>query len=250
MNHEKQFCLPRHVAIVMDGNGRWAKNRLLPRVIGHRTGASAARKAIQFCLDNHIEVLTLFALSIENFLNRPSREVDLLLNLFLENLQNNIQELNANNIRIRFIGDRTNFQKTLQQTMDNAEQLTCQNSKLQLVIAINYSGRWEIVETARKIAERVRNHELEPAEINQKYFASQLCLNDLPEPDLLIRTSGEQRISNFLLWHFAYTEMYFPDIYWPDFDAAAFQNAIDFYRTRQRRFGYTDEQLDTHYAEI
>lgn len=248
MNHKKQFCLPRHVAIVMDGNGRWAKKRFLPRIVGHRTGASAVRKAIQFCLDKKIEVLTLFALSIENFLNRPAKEVDLLLNLFLENLQNNIQELNANNIRIRFIGNRSSFQNSLQQTMSQAEELTKLNSRLQLVIAINYSGRWDIVEAIKQIAKQVQNQQLLPEEINQEYFAQQLSLFNLPEPDLLIRTSGEQRISNFLLWHFAYTEMYFPDIYWPDFDAVAFQQAIDFYQTRQRRFGYTDEQLDSQYA--
>lgn len=252
MSQKKQFCFPRHVAIVMDGNGRWAKKRFLPRVVGHRVGASAVRKAIQFALDHQIEVLTLFALSVENFLNRPAKELELLLDLFFESLQSNIQELHANHIRIRFIGERTRFQASLQKAILDAEALTAQNSKLQLVIAMNYSGRWDIVEAVRQIAEKVKNNVLMPAEINQQYFANQLCLQDLSEPDLLIRTGGEKRISNFLLWHLAYTEMYFSDIYWPDFDAHVFQQAIDFYRTRQRRFGYTDEQLNSKvdYATI
>lgn len=244
MTHKKQFSLPRHVAIVMDGNGRWAKKRFLPRIFGHRMGATAVRKAIQFCLDQKIEVLTLFALSIENFLNRPTKELELLLELFSENLQRNIQELHANHIRIRFIGDCSHFQKSLQQMMFEAEKLTEHNSKLQLIIAINYSGRWDVIQAVRHLAEEVKNNRLNPEQIDQICFQNCLSLKDLPEPDLLIRTSGEQRISNFLLWHFAYTEMYFTNLYWPDFDTVAFKQAIEFYQTRQRRFGYIDEQLE------
>ncbi len=232
----------------MDGNGRWARQRLLPRVAGHRAGAMAVRKAVEFAAEQNLKALTLFALSVENFHCRPTREVQLLLKLFLESLQNNLKELREKNIRLRVIGDRSPFDESLLNQIDYSEQSTSTNTGLQLVMAINYSGRWDITQAARKLAAQVSHQQLSIADITPELFQQQLCLPDLPEPDLLIRTSGEQRISNFMLWQFAYTEMFFTDLYWPDFDAKAFQLALDFYYSKQRRFGRTSEQLETQYA--
>lgn len=235
----------KHVAIVMDGNGRWAKQRMMPRVAGHHAGAEAVRKVVEFAVEQQLEALTLFALSVENFHCRPPNEVQLLLKLFLESLQNNLQELKEKNIRLRIIGDRTPFDKPLLDQIHYSEQLTCNNTGLQLIMAINYSGRWDITEASRKIAQMVLEQQITINDINSSLFQQQLCLPDLPEPDLLIRTSGEQRISNFMLWQFAYTEMFFTDLYWPDFDNVAFQSAIDFYYSKQRRFGRTGEQVES-----
>ncbi len=238
----------KHVAIVMDGNGRWARQRLLPRVAGHRAGAMAVRKAVEFAAEQNLKALTLFALSVENFNCRPAREVQLLLKLFLESLQNNLKELREKNIRLRVIGDRGPFDESLLNQIDYSEKSTSSNTGLQLVMAINYSGRWDITQAAQKLATQVAHQQLSVSDITAELFQQQLCLPDLPEPDLLIRTSGEQRISNFMLWQFAYTEMFFTDLYWPDFDAKAFQRALDFYYSKQRRFGRTSEQLETQYA--
>lgn len=239
---------PKHIAIVMDGNGRWAKERNLPRIFGHQEGTQAVQRAVEFCLNNHVEVLTLFALSVENFKNRPRAEVDLLMQLFLESLQINREKLNTNQVRLHIIGDRNIFSANLQAKIEETENLTINHTKLTLVIAINYSGRWDIVEAAKRLAKQVLEKQKQLEDISYESFANELCLHDLPEPDLLIRTSGEKRISNFMLWQFAYTELYFSQIHWPDFDENVFKQAIECYRTRQRRFGHTSEQIESNYA--
>lgn len=236
--------IPKHVAIVMDGNGRWAKNRGLPRVMGHRAGVEAVQKAVQFCVDQaEISVLTLFALSVENFKCRPQTEVKLLLRLFLESLQRNLQALHDKNISIKIIGDRSIFNDRLLAVVDEAETLTANNQGLTLAVAINYSGRWDIVQASKRLARLVALKQLDVDAIDDEIFARHLSLQDFTEPDLLIRTSGEQRISNFMLWQFAYTELYFPDCYWPDFDENIFKQALTFYASRQRRYGRTGEQV-------
>lgn len=234
--------LPRHVAIVMDGNGRWASRRKLPRVAGHRMGAKSVRRIIEYCAKLKVEVLTLFAFSLENH-SRPRAEVNFLMSLFLESLEKNTEQLNENNVQLRIIGDHTRFDEKLLAQIHRSEALTKKNTGLVLVIAINYSGRWDIARAAQRCAEKVEKNQLSVDDIDQDLLQTQLCLADLLAPDLLIRTSGEQRISNFMLWQFAYTEIYFSPIFWPDFDEAAFNDAIAFYQTRQRRFGLTPEQV-------
>ncbi|MBS0350649.1 MAG: di-trans,poly-cis-decaprenylcistransferase [Proteobacteria bacterium] len=238
----------KHVAIVPDGNGRWARRRLMPRVAGHHVGAQAVRKAVEFSVENNLEILTLFALSVENYFHRPANEVQLLLKLFLESLRDNLTELNQQNVRLRIVGDRSLFDKTLLSSIEKSEAITAKNTGLELIMALNYSGRWDIVQAAQRLCKEVLAGKLQPEEITEFSFQKQLCLSELPEPDLLIRTGGEQRISNFMLWQFAYTELYFTDIYWPDFDKQAYQKAIDFYYSKQRRFGRVTEQVTTQYA--
>ncbi len=238
----------KHVAIIPDGNGRWARKRLLPRAAGHHAGAQAVRRAVEFSLEHNLQVLSLFALSVENYQRRPPHEVQLLLSLFLESLQNNIQELNQKNVRLRIIGDHTPFGKDLLQQIESSERITENNTGLQLVMALNYSGRWDIAQAAKKVIQQVMEGKLSPNEINDLILQKYLSLSELPEPDLLIRTGNEQRISNYLLWQFAYTELFFMDIYWPDFDRQAFQQAVNFYYSKQRRFGRTGEQVATQYA--
>ncbi len=238
----------KHIAIVMDGNGRWANQRLLPRVAGHRAGAGVVRRIVEYSVEKKLEALTLFALSVENFNHRPLHEVQLLLKLFLESLQSNLKELNEKGIRLRIIGDRSPFDKNFLEQINNSEKLTEKNTGLQLIMAINYSGRWEITKAARQLAQRVLEGQITIEEITPTSFQQCLSLADISEPDLFIRTSGEQRISNFMLWQFAYTEMYFTDTLWPDFNEEAFQDAIDFYYSKQRRFGHTSEQLEKQYA--
>jgi undecaprenyl diphosphate synthase len=238
----------KHVAIVMDGNGRWARRRLLPRAAGHHAGAQAVRRAVEFGIEQNLQALTLFALSVENFNLRPPHEVHLLLKLFLDSLRGNLAELNEKNVRLRIIGDRSPFDESLLKQIEYSEQLTQHNTGLQLVMAINYSGRWDITRATQRLAQQVLDQQITVSAITSSALQQQLCLPELPEPDLLIRTSGEQRISNFMLWQFAYTEMFFTDIYWPDFDHHAFQSAVDFYYSKQRRFGRTSEQVDTQYA--
>lgn len=234
----------KHVAIVMDGNGRWAKKRALPRMAGHQMGAQAVRKATEFAVKNKLEVLTLFALSIENLLHRPEEEVHFLLELFSENLVNEVPELQKNNVRLRVMGDRSVLSAHLQHKIHQAEKLTASNAGLNLVIAINYSGRWDITQAVQKIVQQVGHNLIKHSDVDESLIHSFLSCSDLPEPDLLIRTSGEQRMSNFMLWQFAYTEFYFTPILWPDFDEAAFSEALEWYRLRERRFGKTSEQLE------
>ena len=236
--------LPRHIAIIMDGNGRWAKQRMLPRTAGHGAGVGAVRTTIECCAARGIDVLTLFAFSSENW-RRPAQEVSVLMGLFLSTLERETNKLHQNNVRIRVIGDRSAFAPELQARIDNAEQVTSGNTGLNLVIAANYGGRWDITEAARGLAEQVQSGELSPSQINSDLLASRLALADLPEPDLFIRTGGERRISNFLLWQLAYTELYFSSALWPDFDEKELELALNDYASRQRRFGYTSEQLES-----
>lgn len=235
--------LPRHIAIVMDGNGRWAKRRFMPRPAGHREGAKAAQRVVRACMDRGIEVLTLFAFSSENW-RRPPAEVATLMGLFLETLRSEIRRLRENNVRVRFIGDRNAFSETLQLYMNQAETLSAENTGLTLVIAANYGGRWDIVQATRQLAWEVAEGHLAPMEISTRHVQTRLCLWDLPEPDLFIRTGGEQRISNFLLWQLAYTEFYFSDQLWPDFKAEDLDQACAAFAKRQRRFGQTSEQVE------
>lgn len=234
--------LPKHVAIIMDGNGRWAKQRHLPRISGHQEGLKAVRRTAKACAEAGVEVLTLFAFGKENW-QRPTQEVDFLMKLFLSALRNEIQKLHENNIKLRFIGDRESFSAELQQRMQEAEQLTISNTGLKLIIAADYSGQWDIIQAVRKLASEVEQGVIKAADITSKKFASQLSMADLPLPDLLIRTSGERRISNFLLWQLAYTELYFTDIFWPDFNEHSLADALTFYNQRERRFGVISEQL-------
>ena len=227
---------PRHLAIVMDGNHRWAKSRRLPGAAGHRAGAKNVKAIAQACADRGVECLTLFAFSTENW-HRPRREVNLLLDLMRGVLNDDIEELNAKGARLRFIGDRQRFPQDLQRLMDRAEQRTAANNRLRLTVATNYGGRWDIVQAARQMACAVRDGTLAPEAIDEECFGSFLSLADLPPPDMCIRTGGDRRISNFLLWDFAYTEFYFTADYWPDFDAEQLAQAFADFSARQRRYG-------------
>lgn len=234
--------LPRHIAIIMDGNGRWAKQRHLPRVAGHKAGVDAVRETVKLCVEKKVEVLTLFAFSSENW-QRPEQEVSYLMGLFLTALQREAKKLHKQNIQLRIIGNRDRFDKKLHEQIAAAEQLTANNTGLKLVIAANYGGRWEIAEAMRNIAIDIEQGKISSHDITPELLKNYFTMADLPEPDLFIRTSGEQRISNFLLWHLAYTELYFTDVFWPDFNAAELEKALAFFATRERRFGYTGEQL-------
>ncbi|MGA7802064.1 MAG: isoprenyl transferase [Gammaproteobacteria bacterium] len=236
-------ALPRHVAIIMDGNGRWAKRRMLPRVAGHHEGVKAVRRVVEACSSLGIEALTLFAFSSENW-RRPRTEVGLLMDLFINTLQRQVDKLHRNGVRVQFIGDRSAFSDKLRRLMDSAESLTAYNNGLVLTIAANYGGRWDIAQAARCLAAEVAAGRLEPEAITQDTLAEHLSLAHLPEPDLFIRTGGEQRVSNFLLWQLAYTELYFTDTLWPDFDRACLGQALESFAGRQRRFGRTGDQVE------
>jgi undecaprenyl diphosphate synthase len=228
--------MPTHLAIIMDGNYRWAKDRLLPGAAGHRAGARQVRPLAEACADAGIDCLTLFAFSTENW-RRPPREVRLLMDLMRNVLENDIEELNQRDVRLRVIGDRSRFDLDLQRRMHSAEERTRGNSRMQLNIAANYGGRWDITEAARALARDVQSGQIDVDQIDEKLFAGYLSLGDLPQPDLCIRTGGDNRISNFLLWDMAYTELYFTDTYWPDFDERELSRALSLYVERQRRFG-------------
>lgn len=235
--------LPKHIVIVMDGNGRWAKQRNKPRVAGHKAGVEATREVVQLAAKQGVEVLSLFAFSSENW-HRPGSEVSFLMDLFLKALAREVRQLHKNNIRISFIGELTRFNDKLQASMQESEQLTAANTGMQLNIAVNYGGRWDITQACRKMAELVQNQQIQTTDIDEASLAQHLCMADLPEPDLFIRTSGEQRISNFFLWQLAYTELYFTDTYWPDFREESFNEALQAYAQRKRRFGKTEEQVE------
>lgn len=235
--------MPRHVAIIMDGNGRWAQMRGLPRAAGHQAGFKATREIVECCGRRQLEALTLFAFSSENW-KRPANEVSRLMDLFLGALKSEVGSIHRNNVRMRFIGDRSAFSEKLQQQMDNAEALTGDNTGMKLAIAVNFGGRWDVINTARQLAGKVASGEMQLSDINDESFSSHSSLPDYPEPDLFIRTGGEKRISNFLLWHLAYTEMYFSDVLWPQFNDEELQRGIDFFIGRQRRFGKTGEQIN------
>jgi len=238
-----QGSLPRHIAIIMDGNGRWARARLLPRYAGHREGVKSVRRAVEACLDKNIEALTLFAFSSENW-RRPGEEVSLIMDLFVHALKKEVVALNRNGVRLRFIGDRTAFSDKLCALIAAAEEETRGNSDLDLVIAANYGGQWDITRAVQTLAGRLATGELQPQDVTPEVLAAEICLADLPPPDLFIRTGGEQRISNFLLWQLAYTELYFTDVLWPAFDEHKLDEALLWYTNRQRRFGRTGEQVE------
>lgn len=234
--------LPRHIVIIMDGNGRWAKMRHRPRSIGHRAGARAVNACIDACLQKGIEALTLFAFSSENW-RRPPEEVGALMQLFLRTLDHEVEELHRRGVRLRFIGERNAFAPQIRTRMGEAEALTLGNQRLHLSIAANYGGRQDMVEAARALAREVAAGRLAPEDIDEERLSSVFSLHDLPEPDLFIRTGGERRISNFLLWQLAYCELYFTDTLWPDFDAEALQLALQEFARRERRFGMISEQI-------
>ncbi len=235
--------LPVHIAVIMDGNGRWAKQRSLPRHAGHRAGVKAVRATVEQAVRLGVRHLTLFAFSSENW-RRPPDEVSSLMRLFLESLQREVAELHDNNVRLEFIGDRSRLGDGLLRKIESAEKLTAGNDGLHLIVAVAYGGRWDIVEASRRIAARVAAGEIEPADIDTDMLAGEMQLAGVPDPDLLIRTGGEKRVSNFLLWYIAYAELWFCDTLWPDFRAADFDAAIEYYRSRQRRYGHTGEQLE------
>jgi len=230
--------VPRHIAIIMDGNGRWAKRRLMPRVAGHRKGVEALRGVIRACAERGVTHLTVFAFSSENW-RRPQEEVTLLMELFLRALENEVARLHENDIRFRVIGELSGFSERIQTLIRDAEALTRDNSRLTFTVAANYGGRWDIVQAVKKLMAAA----VTPEEVDEAALMQHLSMADMPEPDLFIRTGGEQRISNFLLWQLAYTELYFTETLWPDFDAAALDAAIVSFRTRERRFGRTSEQV-------
>jgi undecaprenyl diphosphate synthase len=229
--------VPRHVAIIMDGNGRWAKKRFLPRVGGHRKGVEAVREVVKACIERRVEFLTLFAFSSENW-RRPDDEVTFLMQLFLRSLEQEVVKLHENGIRFKVVGDLTRFDARIVEHIRRGEALTAGNTRLTLTVAANYGGRWDILQAA----DRCRQ-ENPAAPITEERLSAFLSMAYAPEPDLFIRTGGEQRVSNFLLWQLAYTELYFTEALWPDFGAAALDEAFASYRRRERRFGRTSEQL-------
>ncbi|MGO3743358.1 polyprenyl diphosphate synthase [Kerstersia sp.] len=233
-------AIPRHVAIIMDGNGRWATKRHLPRTAGHAKGVRAVRRAVEACGQAGVEYLTLFAFSSENW-RRPAEEVSLLMRLFMQALEREVDKLQEQGVRLRIVGDVSPFDPKLRALIDAAQARTEHNSKLTLTVAANYGGRWDVLQAAQKLM-------LEPGRdprqgLSEDDISKHLCMAWAPEPDLFIRTGGEQRISNFLIWQLAYTELYFTDQFWPDFDRASLEQAFHWYATRERRFGRTSAQV-------
>jgi undecaprenyl diphosphate synthase len=235
---QRNSARPRHVAIIMDGNGRWAQQRHMPRSYGHKKGVDATRRAIAYFARAGVEQLTLFAFSSENW-NRPEDEVSTLMSLFVSSLKKNTEELHANGIRIRFIGDRSAFSDKLVRQIEASEAQTRDNRAMTLNIAANYGGQWDILQAVRKLVDKG----VTAADIDADSLAAELSLADAPDPDLFIRTGGEQRISNFLLWQLAYSELFFTDVLWPDFSDEQMQSALDHFAGRQRRFGKTGAQV-------
>jgi undecaprenyl diphosphate synthase len=236
--------VPRHVAVIMDGNNRWAKRRLLPGVAGHKAGVDAVRAVIEVCAEAGVEVLTLFAFSSENW-QRPAEEVGALMELFLTALRREARKLNENRISLRIIGDRSRFHPELQTAMLEAEEMTAGPDRFVLQVAANYGGQWDIVQAAQRMAREAQDGRLNSDEITPALFQRYLATGDMPLPDLCIRTGGERRISNFLLWQLAYAELYFSDLFWPDFKHDAMRTALADFAKRQRRFGKTGDQVET-----
>ena len=234
--------LPRHIAVIMDGNGRWAKEQGKMRVFGHQHGVDAVRNVTEACAELGVEYLTLYAFSTENW-NRSSFEVDALMSLLTKALKTEVKTLNDNNIRLDAVGDLTRLPKLQYNALMSAIENTKDNTRMTLTLCLSYSGRWELTETVKKIAGKVKNGELNPEDINEKMVSDNLATSYMPDPELLIRTSGEIRISNFLLWQLAYSELYFTKKYWPDFSKEDLYEAIIDYQSRERRFGKTSEQL-------
>jgi undecaprenyl diphosphate synthase len=243
MNAEIKKSRPAHIAIIMDGNGRWAKKKSLPRVAGHRAGVKTLRKLIEHAVKHELPAMTVYAFSRENW-QRPEKEVDLLMDLFMSALASEVKDLNNNNVRLKFIGDRTEFGDKLQNSINQSESLTASNSGLCLNIAANYSGRWDIVQACQSIAGDIKDNRISVEEIDEETFSNKLSLAEINHPDLFIRTGGEQRVSNYLLWQLAYTELYFTDVLWPDFTPDQLDLALDWFANRQRRFGKTSEQIE------
>lgn len=243
MTSLSQASIPGHICIIMDGNGRWAKKRLMPRGYGHRKGVETTRRAVEFFARAGIKHLTLFAFSSENW-SRPETEVSGLMDLFMQSLLQYTGELNEKGIRIRFIGNRNSFPQKLQMRIQETETETSDNQNMTLNIAANYGGQWDIVNAAQKLSQQVLEQKILPVHIDEKIFAGQLSLGDSPDPDLFIRTGGEHRISNFLLWQLAYTEFYFCDSLWPDFSEQNMTDAMTEYSRRQRRYGKTGDQIE------
>lgn len=240
----KDQTLPTHVAVVMDGNGRWANKRLLPRSVGHRQGAQASRKIVEACLKCNIKYLTLFAFSSENW-QRPREEVRSIMELFFSSLKNDAEVLHEQGIRVRFIGGRAQFSTQLRELIDKTETLTKANDKMLLSIAVDYSGRWDLMQASKQLFKQVQLQGLNIDELDENAFEKHLSTYPLPDPDLFIRTGGEQRISNFLIWQLAYTELYFSDTLWPDFDAEELELAFASYAKRKRRYGLVPEQIES-----
>ncbi|MET1281413.1 isoprenyl transferase [Vibrio navarrensis] len=234
--------LPKHIAIIMDGNGRWAKSKGQPRVFGHKKGVSAVRKTIAAASKLNIQAITLFAFSSENW-RRPEDEVGLLMELFITVLSSEVKKLHKNNLRLRIIGDTSRFSERLQKKIAEAETLTAGNTGMMINVAANYGGKWDIVQAVQKLAQQVEHGKLVASDIDEDKIAQYLTMADLPDVDLLIRTSGECRISNFMLWQMAYAEMYFTPVYWPDFGEDSLVEAITWFVNRERRFGFTGEQI-------
>lgn len=235
--------VPRHVAIIMDGNGRWASSRKKARHSGHRAGVKSVRLSVETAAQRGVEYLTLFAFSSENWA-RPVDEVGRLMSLFVEALRREVDELHRNDVRLKFVGAREQLNKGLREKITEAEKKTANNNGLRLTVAIAYGGRWDIIEATKAIARRVESGSLTADAIDEAEFVKGLQLADVPDPDLLIRTGGETRISNFLLWNLAYAELWFTDVLWPEFDANEFDNALAYFASRQRRFGNTGEQVE------
>ena len=236
------MALPEHIAIVMDGNGRWAEARGEPRTAGHRAGIEPVRRTIRECARLGVRALTLFAFSSENW-RRPETEVATLMSLFMDALDREVEELNSNGVRLRIIGNRQSLAVRLQQRIAEAEALTAANTRLDLQVAVSYGGRWDLVEAARRLAARAASGALRPSDIDDAALAAELQLADLPDPDLFIRTGGDHRVSNFLLWNIAYAELFFTDTLWPDFDERTLAEAIADFESRERRFGLTGRQV-------
>lgn len=239
---KKEYSLPRHVAIIMDGNGRWAKQRQLPRFAGHKRGVEVVREVVKICAKKDVEVLSLFAFSSENW-RRPKKEVGLLMELLYTSLGREVKRLHENNVQLRIIGDCTAFSPKLEKRLTQGEALTKDNTGLILVVAVNYGGRWDVTQAARYLGAKIKAGELSPEDITEELLSQNLALSGLPDPDLFIRTGGEQRISNFMLWQLAYAEMYYTDTLWPDFNEKTLNDALLSFTNRQRRFGRTSEQI-------
>ena len=241
LNNNTQ-CFPRHIAVVMDGNGRWANKRFLPRVAGHKAGVNATRTIVENCAKKQIESLTIFAFSSENW-NRPEKEVSSLMSLFVTTISAEVKKLHKKNVCVKFIGDRSRFSEKLQKSINDSETLTKSNTGLHLNIAANYGGRWDIANACKALARKVENKELSSDDINEDIIDSFIAMHGYAAPDLFIRTGGEKRISNFLIWQLAYTELYFVDTLWPDFSTQHLDTALDWFAGRQRRFGKTGQQV-------
>jgi len=235
--------VPEHIAVIMDGNGRWARKRALPRHAGHKAGVKSVRASVEHAARLGVKHLTLFAFSSENW-SRPADEVGMLMGLFVDALRREVDELHRNSVRLEFIGDRARLNAGLVRKIEAAEAQTADNDGLHLVVAVAYGGRWDIVQASQRLARRAASGELDVETIDDNMLAAELQLAGVPDPDLLIRTGGEQRVSNFLLWNLAYSELWFCDTLWPDFREADLDRAVDYYAQRQRRFGHTGDQLE------